>query len=80
MVLAAVLGGGYAFGVRAVQRRQERWPVGRIVVFSVGLLVLLVATAGWLQTWSRSLLWVYTAQVLVLLLAGPDAAGALGGR
>jgi putative membrane protein len=71
VALAAVLGGGYAFGVRAVHRRQERWPVGRIVIFSVGLLVLLVASAGWLQTWSRSLLWVYTAQVLLLLLLVP---------
>jgi putative copper resistance protein D len=71
VVLAAGLAGGYAFGVRTVQRRQQRWPVGRIVAFTVGLLVLLVATAGWLQTWSRSLLWVYTAQVLVLLLVVP---------
>jgi putative copper resistance protein D len=71
VVLAAGAGGGYAYGVRAVRRRQERWPVGRTVAFAIGLLVLLVATAGWLQTWSRSLLWVYTAQVLVLLLVVP---------
>jgi putative copper resistance protein D len=71
VALAVGAGGGYAFGIRAVHRRGERWPVGRILTFAVGLLVLLVATAGWLQTWSRSLLWVYTAQVLVLLLVVP---------
>jgi putative copper resistance protein D len=71
VALAAGAAAGYAFGVRAVHRRQERWPVGRTVAFAIGLLVLLVATAGWLQTYSRSLLWVYTAQVLVLLLVVP---------
>jgi putative membrane protein len=71
VALVAGLGGGYLGGVRAVHRRQQRWPVSRTVVFAVGLVVLLLATAGWLQVWSRSLLWVYTAQVLVLLLAAP---------
>ncbi len=71
VALAAGLAVGYAFGVRAVHRRQERWPGSRIVVFTVGLIVLLVTTAGWLQTWSRSLLWVYTTQVLLLLLVVP---------
>jgi putative membrane protein len=71
VLAVAVMAAAYLFGVRRAHERGIRWPAARSIAFALGLTVLLVATAGFLQTWSRSLLWIYTTQCLVLLLVAP---------
>ena len=93
LVLAALLAAGYAAGLRRVHGRGLPWRRSRTVAWAAGLVALLGVTVTGVGTQARSLLWVFTAQVLVLLLVVPvllaygrpavlwtDGSGLAGGR
>jgi putative membrane protein len=71
VALAAVLAVGYAVGIARVRARGLVWPIQRSVAWFAGVASLLVVTLGWLGARAHTLLWVYTVQVLVLLLGTP---------
>jgi len=67
VVLAALW---YALALRRLPARL-RWPWGRTVTFGVGLALFLWATCGFLGVYANALFWVWTTQLLVLLLVVP---------
>ena len=71
LAFALLLAVGYAAGVRRVHRRGLPWRRARTGAWVTGLAALLAVTATGVGTQARSLLWVFTAQVLVLLLVVP---------
>ena len=71
VALAAGCAGAYAAGVLRLRGRGRSWPAARSLLFGTGVLLLAATTGGWLQAWSRALLWVYTTQLLMLLLVVP---------
>lgn len=71
LVVAVLLGVAYAVGVRRVRRRGLPWRVARSLAWSAGLTLLLAVTVTAVGALARSVLWVFTAQVLVLLLVVP---------
>jgi putative membrane protein len=71
VVLSVVLTVAYAWGVARVRSRGLQWPARRTVAWLIGIASLLVITVGGLGAHAHTLLWVYTVQVLTLLLATP---------
>jgi putative membrane protein len=71
VALAVVLTAVYSWGVARVRSRGLRWPVRRTVAWLAGMASLLLITVGSLGAHAHTLLWVYTVQVLTLLLATP---------
>ena len=49
----------------------DHWPLRRWVAFGGGVLALLWTTNGWPQAYGRTLFWVFTTQILLLLLVVP---------
>jgi putative membrane protein len=68
IAVAIVLTVGY---LRGLSRLHRPWPAGRTVLFGLGILLLLVASCGFLQVYSDDLYWVWTTQTLVLWLLVP---------
>ncbi len=68
VALAAAL---YLTGVRALHRRQVRWPAGRTTAFCSGLVVITVATSGGLGTYAAVLFSAHMAQHMVLNMVAP---------
>lgn len=52
-------------------RRSRGWPRRRTVSFMIGVALFAWTTNGFAQVYSHALFWVWTAQVLLLLLAVP---------
>lgn len=71
VALSIVLAALYGWGVGRVRSRGLRWPARRTVAWLAGIVSLLVITVGGLGAHAHTLLWVYTVQVLTLLLATP---------
>jgi putative membrane protein len=71
VVLAALLVAAYSVGIASVRARGLVWPIRRSVAWFVGVASLLAVTLGSLGARAHALLWVYTVQVLVLLLGTP---------
>jgi putative membrane protein len=71
VALSIVLTAVYGWGISRVRSRGLRWPVQRTVAWLVGVASLLLITVGGLGSHAHTLLWVYTVQVLTLLLATP---------
>lgn len=71
VILCAVLALGYAAGVRALLRRGLPWPRRRSVAWAAGLAALLAVTGSGVGRDAHLLLWVYSVQVVVLLLVAP---------
>jgi putative membrane protein len=71
VVLSVVLAAAYGWGAARVRSRGLQWPVRRTVAWLVGIGSLLVITVGGLGAHAHALLWVYTVQVLALLLGTP---------
>ena len=61
----------YARGVRRVHAGGSSWPVMRIVSFGFGLLTIGIVTMWWIGAYSHTLFWVYTVQIMVLLVISP---------
>jgi putative membrane protein len=71
VALAVALASGYGWGIARVRSRGLRWPVRRAAAWLAGIASLLLITLGGLGAHAHMLLWVYTVQVLVLLLGTP---------
>jgi len=71
VVLSLLLAAVYAWGVARVRSRGLQWPARRTMAWLAGIASLLVITVGSLGARAHTLLWMYTVQVLTLLLATP---------
>jgi len=72
LLLVALLGGLYGWGVLRLRRRGEPWPAARIVAFAVaGLGALVVATMSALAVYDRELFWPAAVQNILLDLVAP---------
>ena len=69
--LSVLLAVAYAWGIARVRSRGLQWPVRRTVAWVAGIATLVVITVGGLGAHAHTLLWVYTVQVLTLLLGTP---------
>lgn len=69
--LAAALVVAYSVGIARVRGRGLVWPIRRSVAWFAGVASLLIVTLGTLGARAHTSLWVYTVQVLVLLLGTP---------
>ena len=61
----------YARAVRLVSLRGERWPVRRMLSFGIGLLTIAAVTLWWVGAYAHTLFWVYTVQIMMLLVVSP---------
>nr|WP_241744509.1 cytochrome c oxidase assembly protein [Cellulosimicrobium arenosum] len=61
----------YLGWVRRLARRGERWPVGRTVAWSAGVLLALWATSGGPAMYGRVLFSAHTAQLVLLVAVVP---------
>jgi putative membrane protein len=66
-----VAGIWYFRGVILVRRRGESWPVLRMVWFGLGLLTMAAVTVWWVGAYAHTLFWVYTVQIMMLLVISP---------
>jgi putative membrane protein len=75
VVLLAVVGAGFWYlrGLRRLPRQRHglTWPRRRTASFLAGLVVTAWVSCGSLQVYYPSLFWVWTAQILTLLLVAP---------
>jgi putative membrane protein len=75
VVLLAVVGAGfwYVRGLRRLGRlrRGTTWPTRRTASFAAGLLFTAWVSCGGFQAYYRSLFWVWTTQMLALMLVAP---------
>jgi putative membrane protein len=71
IALGAVLVATYARGIARVRARGLVWPLRRSVAWFAGVASLFLVTMGALGAHAHTLFWVYTVQVLVLLLGTP---------
>jgi len=69
----AVLAAAYLWGAFRVRKRHPRrpWPLGRTVLFLLGLLVINVATQSGVGTYDDTLFWDHMIQHLLLLMVAP---------
>src|SRR5450432_4271001 len=71
IALGAVLVATYARGIARVRARGLVWPLRRSMAWFAGVASLFLVTMGALGAHAHTLFWVYTVQVLVLLLGTP---------
>jgi putative membrane protein len=72
LTVAFALTTGYLLLVRRARKLGHHWPLYRTLIFLIaGVGTLLVATAGSFGVYADDLFWVYTVQVLLLLLIAP---------
>jgi len=72
LLLVALLGGLYGWGVLRLRRRGEPWPVARVIAFAVlGLGALVVATMSALAVYDHELFWPAAVQNILLDLVAP---------
>jgi putative copper resistance protein D len=66
-----VLGGLYALGVRQLTARGDAWPVGRVVAFVGGLVVIALATESGLAAYDEELFGAHMVQHMLLSMVAP---------
>ena len=71
IVVAVALAAWYLRSVRRVRAAGRRWPAPRVALFIGGLGLFVWTTCGWLGVYASSLFWVWTSQLLTLLLIIP---------
>jgi putative membrane protein len=75
IVLVGALGAAfwYARGLRRLAglRRGSAWPRRRTASFAAGILLTVWVSCGGMQAYAPSLFWIWTAQILTLLLVAP---------
>jgi len=69
----AILAAAYLWGAYRVRKRHPRrpWPVGRTILFLLGLLVINIATQSGIGTYDDTLFWDHMIQHLMLLMIAP---------
>lgn len=67
----ALLGGGYAAGVRRVRGAGGHWPARRTASFVAGVVALVVVGASAIAVYDDTLFWTRALQGVVLLLVAP---------
>lgn len=70
-VLTVWVVGLYALGVRTLQARGDKWPVGRSVAFAAGMGLFVFATSSGLAAYDTTLLSVHMVQHMVLSMPVP---------
>jgi putative copper resistance protein D len=70
-VLLIVAAGVYLWGVLKLRGRGDRWPVGRTVVFLLGLAALALAMVSGIATYDATLLSIHMVQHMILSMAAP---------
>jgi cytochrome c oxidase assembly factor CtaG len=71
-LLALLIAAGfYTLGVRRMQARGDRWPVGRTAGFAAGLLVIAVATLSGLAAYDDVLFGAHMVQHMLLTMVAP---------
>lgn len=71
IALVAGLGLGYFLLVRRSRRHGERWSAPRSASAGFALVATAYLTCGWVGAYARVLLWVFTLQVVLLLVVVP---------
>lgn len=71
LILSALLLGGYAVAVHRVRASGLDWPWRRVAAWAAGVAAVLAVTVDGVGRYAGVLLWVFTLQVLVLLLLAP---------
>ncbi|RKS10205.1 putative copper resistance protein D [Nocardiopsis sp. Huas11] len=71
IMLVAVAGGLYAAGVVRLVRRGDSWPIGRTVVFALGLLTIVAVQLTGFATYSMVLFSTHMIQHMVLSMLVP---------
>ena len=66
-----VAAGWYARGVVLLRGDGGQWPVRRMVSFGFGLLTIAAVTLWWVGAYAHTLFWVYTVQIMMLLVVSP---------
>jgi putative membrane protein len=68
-----VLAAAYLWGAFRVRKRHPRrpWPLGRTILFMLGLLAINVATQSGIGTYDDTLFWDHMIQHLLLLMVAP---------
>ncbi len=66
LLLVLLPAAAYAFGVRRLTARGDRWPVGRSVAFAGGLAVIALATLSGIAAYDTSLFAVHMVQHMLL--------------
>ncbi len=70
LATAALLGGGYGWGLRR-RTDAERWPPGRTAAFLVGVATILLVGCSFLGVYDDTYFWVRAVQNTVLLMVTP---------
>jgi len=67
------LAAAYLWGALRVRKRHPRrpWPIGRVILFLLGLLVINVATQSGIGTYDDTLFWDHMIQHLMLIMVAP---------
>jgi cytochrome c oxidase assembly factor CtaG len=71
LLVLAVLGGGYAVGMARTRRDGHEWPVGRAIVYYIGLLFFVLVTMSFIGTYELTLFWTRAVQNVTLLMIVP---------
>jgi cytochrome c oxidase assembly factor CtaG/putative copper export protein len=71
MLIVGLAGALYLAGLLALWRRGDRWPIGRIVAFGAGLLVLAWSTFGGLGAYSHVLFSAHMVSHMMLSMVAP---------
>lgn len=71
VALVTLLAVAYGAGVRTLVRRGLPWPLWRTLSWAGGLVAVLAVSATGIDRDAHALLWLYTVQVVVLLLFAP---------
>ncbi|MDP9118002.1 MAG: cytochrome c oxidase assembly protein [Actinomycetota bacterium] len=71
VAVAVALSWWYLRAVRQVRARANTWPGGRTAVYFLGVALFVWTSCGWPQSYQRALFWVWTSQMLALMLIVP---------
>lgn len=68
---AVLLGSAYVFGYVRLRRRGDRWPVGRLVAWVTGCLLLLVTSSSGVKAYGSAMFSVHMAEHMTLNMFVP---------
>ncbi|HWG61674.1 MAG TPA: cytochrome c oxidase assembly protein [Streptosporangiaceae bacterium] len=71
LLVVALAGGLYLWGMRRTRGAGERWPAGRIAAFTAGLGMVVIATMSFVGVYQHVLFYIRGVQTILLLLVAP---------